>query len=59
MSMLPVKHASLLKNLSAHKKLREPMVDANVVSTLARAIEGHKNNESVQKPARGAMKQLL
>jgi hypothetical protein len=35
------------------------MINANVISALARAIEEHKNKEEIQHRARKAMKQLL
>jgi len=49
----------LLKKLGSYEKLHKSMVDANVLSALARAIEQHENNEEVQRRARRAMKQLL
>lgn len=49
----------LLKNLGCYEKLLKPMVDANVCSALSKAMEGHKDNETIQKQAREALKQLL
>jgi hypothetical protein len=53
------KACGLLKKLSSYEKLHKPMVDAKVVSALARAIEEHENNEDIQHRARKAIKQLL
>ena len=53
------KACGLLKKLSSYEKLHKPMVDAKVVSALARAIEEHENNEDIQRRARKAIKQLL
>jgi hypothetical protein len=42
-----------------YKKLRKPMVNANVISALAHAIEEHTNKEEIQRWAHKTMKQLL
>lgn len=54
-----VEAIELLFSISKCENLRKPMVDANVASALVRAIEGHKNNDRIQKSARKAMHKLL
>lgn len=48
----------ILSNL-ANFNVQQAMIDANVTSTLAAAMEGHKENSNIQNVARQAMQKLL
>lgn len=49
----------MLKKLSRSEELRKPLVDANVITALAIAIDGHKTHAGIQKDVREALKFLL
>jgi hypothetical protein len=49
----------LMWNLSHFEHLRTPIVNANAVSALVAAIDGHKDNPDIQEDAREAVMMLL
>lgn len=49
----------MLKKLCRSEELRKPLVDANVITALAVALDGHKSHAGIQRDVREAMKFLL
>lgn len=49
----------VLKKLSRSEELRKPMIDANVITALAVALDGHKKHAGINKDVREALKMLL
>jgi len=49
----------MLKKLCRSEELRKPLVDANVITALAIALDGHKKHAGIQRDVREALKFLL
>jgi hypothetical protein len=49
----------MIKKLARSEELRKPLVDSNVISSLAAALDAHKAHAGIQRDVREAFKYLL
>lgn len=49
----------MLKKLCRSEELREPLIESNIITGLAIALDGHKKHAGIQKDIREALKMLL